>query len=215
MSFNEKHLETKALETECDSYFAALAECERTLQNSVEPETRAAENLKQRAALVKELYTLAYADGASPTYGQQTQRHQILLETHRDTLKRLRQAVEQARSRHALLSNVRSDIDAHRQSTTGLEQDADADRYYASELNRINNQNAVADALLTTANEARAEIFRQEQVLSGVNRRIAKVWSQVPSINAVLSKINTRQRRNSVILAIVIVLSVLFVLFVR
>lgn len=216
MSFNEKHLAARALEAECDAHFAELATCERTLQDGGDAAAAASANLATRAALVKELYALAYADGASPTFAQQAQRHQALLETHRGTLKRLRAAVDQARARGELLSNVRSDISAFRSAERAhSDQTADQERYYAAELGRVDHQNAIADGLLASANEARAELFRQEQTLSNVNRRIARVWSQIPSINTVLSKINTRQRRNSVILSLVIVFCVLFVLFVR
>ena len=214
--FNENHTQLKALESECDSFFTSFGEFEASLLNSSEIEAQLSENLEQRNTLIKEQYKIAYTENASPTFEQQAQRHQTLLEAHRDTYKRLKSTVSQARARNTLLSNVRSDINAYRNSERVLrEENTDAERYYDAELGRVNNQNTLAEGLLTTANEARAELYRQQQVLSSVNRRISRVFSQMPSINTILSKINTRQKRNSIILALIVVFCVLFILFVR
>jgi len=222
MGFSNVRAETRALESECDQYLTQLSDLVQNPADSSALEAQIEHNLTARAAQVQELFTAAYEPQAAPTWLHQAQRHAELLDDHRNATKRLRSAVSQERSRKTLLSSVRDDIQSHRSGAaasqaraSAAEGSSDAGAYYSDEQSRVNQSHSVADTLLASAYEARAELMNQQNTLRDVQRRLFRAASQIPGINTLISKINTRQKRNSLILAMIIVFGVLFIVFVR
>lgn len=128
-----------------------------------------------------------------------------------------------------LLSSVRSDIESHRASTstpnnngadngngsgsrnTGM---SEVD-YMLSERSRVDNSNSMADSILAQAYETRDEFLRQRASLTGIQRRMLNTLSHVPGINTIIAKVNTRKKRDSLILAGLVTTCVLLLLLFR
>lgn len=133
---------------------------------------------------------------------QQLQRHKEVLSEHWKDFGRLRGSIQQERNRLNLLFSVRSDIENHRAKTS------DEEAYLQDERNRVENANSFADRLLQQAYETREEFSRQRSVLSSAGLKVNSLVSRVPGINIVISKINTRRKRDALILACLISLCI-------
>lgn len=220
-AFNKLHAVARSLESDCDTLLAEFADIAENppLDTSTSDAIVASveKNITERTKLSDQLFSMARQSPEFRALGQ-AQRHAELLEDQKASFRRLGIALSQERSRRTLLTSVRSDISAHRNPTAHTsfgDGDVDADAYYATEARRVEGANSVADSLLARAYEARAELVRQQATIAEVQRRIFRALSHVPGLNTLISKINTRQKRNSLILATVITVGVLFLLFVH
>ena len=81
-----------------------------------------------------------------------------------------------------------------------------------TERDRIDHSHSIADSVLETAYATRNEFGRQRQTLTRLNQRLMQSAStctpwirltigQLPGINTILGKINTRKKRDSLIIA--------------
>lgn len=140
--------------------------------------------------------------------------HRSTLADHRREFTRLRGAIADARSRGNLLSSVRNDISAFRSAARLEEGRSEAD-YMLDERERLDHSHNVADTVLSQAYAVNEDFMGQRQMLQSINRRIMHSASQVPGINAIVAKINTRKKRDSVILAGLIATCFLMVLWFR
>lgn len=208
MSFTEINNQLRALENEGEQILSQYSAIVQNAQESSIPQDLAA-NIESRAELIDDLLRAASEPSAPSTATAQAQRHREILEDHKSTASRLQEERNSYLSRHNLLSNVRSDIANHQ---SGAENE---DQYYLGESGRIEHSNSLADRLLEQAYETRQDFMQQQATLRSVQRRIWHTMSTIPGINTIVSKINTRQKRNSLILATVLALCVLFVIFVR
>ena len=73
-----------------------------------------------------------------------------------------------------------------------------------TERSRIDNSHNLADSLLSQAYETRDHFARQRASLSSVQRRLAQTASYIPGLNTIIAKVNTRKKRDSLILATLI-----------
>lgn len=208
MSFSKVRIEARTLEADCDQLLSKYSSAGLQSDVSANVAAEIERNLNERAVKVDSLFALASEPDASGAWRHQAQRHREVLDDHKRTFNRLSAQFESERNRENLLSSVRSDIETHRTRTP-----QDESAYYADERNRIENSNSLADSLLQQAYETRAEFSRQQQVLKNVQRRIWHAASHMPGINTLISKINTRQKRNSLIMAAVITICILFLVF--
>lgn len=179
----------------------------------------------QRDEIVSALNRVLESE-ASPSTAKlhQVQRHRENVADHKAEFQRIRGTILQERNHLNLLSSVRSDIESHRASTTtpsgggtggsrnsGM---SEAD-YMLNERSRIDNSNSMADSLLAQAYETRDEFMRQRASLTGIQRRMFYTLSHVPGINTIIAKVNTRKKRDSLILASLITTCVLLLLLFR
>ncbi|ANB13424.1 Gos1p [Sugiyamaella lignohabitans] len=173
-------------------------------------------SLKQRQDLISQLNRIVDSDAnSSATKLHQLQRHKEVLMEHKTEYQRAQATIEQERNRTNLLSSVRSDIATHRtrSATPGTGQDASS--YMLEERSRIDNSHNLTDTLLAQAYETRDEFIRQRASLASVQRRILQSASHIPGLNTLISKVNTRKKRDSLILASLITLCILFIFFIR
>lgn len=154
------------------------------------------------------------AFASSATKLQNLSLHRSTLADHRREFTRLRGVIADARSRGNLLSSVRDDISAFRSAARLEEGRSEAD-YMLDERERLDHSHSVADSVLSQAYAVNEDFMGQRQMLQGINRRIMHSASQVPGINAIVAKINTRKKRDSVILAGLIATCFLMVLWFR
>jgi len=83
------------------------------------------------------------------------------------------------------------------------------------ERDRLDRSHNVADSVLSQAYAIQTDFSSQRQLLGNINRRIMHSASQIPGINTIISKINTRKKRDSVILASLIAMCFLLLLWFR
>ncbi|KAK9463048.1 snare region anchored in the vesicle membrane C-terminus-domain-containing protein [Lipomyces oligophaga] len=155
---------------------------------------------------------------ASATKLHQLHRHKEILLEHQKEFSRLKDTIQHERQRANLLSSVRNDIDSFRMSPNGSAVAVDSRReaeYMLNERSRIDQSSSLVDNILSQAYATREELGRQRQVLSSVQRRITSSASRIPGINTIISKINTRKKRDSLIIASLISLCVLVLFFLR
>lgn len=84
-----------------------------------------------------------------------------------------------------------------------------------AERQRIDNTHGMADTLLAQAYETRDEFMRQRATLVNVQRRVMTAAAHIPGLNTLISKINTRKKRDSLIIAGLLTACILFLVFVR
>lgn len=172
---------------------------------------------RQRDTTVVSLSRLLDSESAltsSATKLQNLSLHRSTLADHRREHARLRSTIAEARSRANLLSTVRDDISAFRSASRVEEGRSEAD-YMLDERERIDRSHSVADGVLSQAYAVNEDFMGQRQMLQNINRRIANSASKVPGINTIVAKINTRKKRDSVILAALITVCFLGVLWFR
>ncbi|KAF5097806.1 hypothetical protein DV451_003686 [Geotrichum candidum] len=196
-TFGQLRTQARSLETETETLLSRYAGFAQSLSASVmEDENKVVKNIEEN---LRKLY--------------QVQRHREVLAEHRNEFNRIRSNLQHDRNHLNLLSSVREDITQHQQQQQQAREGRDADYYLMNERNRIDNSNSMADSLLAQAYETRDEFVRQRTTLSGVQRRLVGTLSNIPGINTIIAKVNTRKKRDSLILASLITFCVLLILF--
>lgn len=135
----------------------------------------------------------------------QLQRHKEVLQEHWQSFRNIRSSIQQERNRLNLLFSVKKDI------TQQSIQDEDA--YINDESRRIDESHTVVDNLISQAWDTRDQFSAQRAMLQNANDRIMRTLQRVPGINNVISKINTRRKKNAFILASLISICVLVLFF--
>ncbi|KAI5449396.1 protein transport protein gos1 [Naganishia albida] len=124
-------------------------------------------------------------------------RHRDIYDDYRREFVRTRANIEQTLQRHDLLGSIRKDINAYKQS---LPPQTDA---LLAERSRIDSSNRMTDEILDQAYATREDFAQQRTMLTGVNSRMTGVLSSMPGINSLLSMIQSRRRRDTLILGLV------------
>lgn len=152
---------------------------------------------------------------------QQLQRHKEVLQEHRRWYQKIKSTIDEERNRQLLLYSVRSDINEHKQRRTGesgfskpSNANTDADAYILEEAQRADNTNSIADRLLQQAYATRDELATQQMNLKNMLQKIFGSLQRMPTINVLISKINTRRKRDTLILATVIASCIFFLFFI-
>ncbi|ODV60443.1 Gos1p [Ascoidea rubescens DSM 1968] len=183
-------------------------------QKELALEKEIANLLKQRDATVENLNNFEKFENLVPSRSQQLQRHnEVLQENYRD-FNNIKLSIKQERERINLLISVRSDIEAHKRRNNDTSSNQflnDENDYINNERERADNANSIADRLLAQAYETRSEFQRQRSVLSGVNKKMFSVLSTIPGINVLLGKINTRRKRDAIIIASLISVCIILI----
>ena len=140
----------------------------------------------------------------------QLQRHKEVLQDHWKNFRNIRSSIQQERNRLNLLFSVKNDIAQHSNNNLTNE---DENEYIQNESRRIDQSHNMMDRLIMQAVETRESFMNQSHLLHNANNRILQTLQRVPGLNQVISKINTRRKKNAVILATVTTLCILFLFF--
>ncbi|KAG0232253.1 hypothetical protein BGW42_008307 [Actinomortierella wolfii] len=135
------------------------------------------------------------------------QRHRDSLYNYNKEFRTIRNNVRAARDHADLLTSVRDDISSFKAG-----QGSAAD-YYLGERARIDSSHLLADTALEQAFATRDDLAQQRTTLQNVNRRITDVAAQLPGVGNLIGKIQSRKRRDNVILSAVIGSCVVGVLY--
>ncbi|KAA1091803.1 hypothetical protein PGTUg99_013222 [Puccinia graminis f. sp. tritici] len=173
---------------------------ERTITESREVEERIEDNLKQLSLQVDQIYRLLQTSSVAPT-GSMTHacnRHKEVLQEYERDFKRTRTSLRECEQRASLLSSVRSEISSFKSSQIASEQDR-----HLNDRSSINSSHRLADDVLGQAYETRYQFSNQRRTLFNSNSRMGSVIATVPGVNSLISMINSRRRRDTLILATV------------
>ncbi|GAA5925100.1 hypothetical protein JCM1841_005786 [Sporobolomyces salmonicolor] len=136
------------------------------------------------------------------------ERHRDVLAEYRRDYQRTQASLREAEQRANLLGSVREEISAFK--TAGGSSVTDS---LLAERGRIDSSHRMADDTLNQAYATRAEFAAQRSGLSQIQSRMNGVASQVPGLNSVIGMINSRRRRDSVIMGTVLGICTLLLLF--
>lgn len=136
------------------------------------------------------------------------ERHRDVLAEYRRDFQRTQTSLRDAEQRANLLGSVREEISAFKSATGASVTDS-----LLAERGRIDNSHRMADDTLSQAYATRAEFAAQRTSLSNIQSRMNGVAAQVPGLNSVIGMINSRRRRDSVIMGCVLGICTLFLLY--
>lgn len=171
------------------------------------------EILDKRDEVVGRLNRLLESDvNISTSKLQQLQRHKEVLADHKGSFNKIQGRITEERNRNNLLFTIRSDISAHKQREISLGPDSE-NNYILDERARVDNANSFADRLLQQAYETRDELYSQRVQLQNAATRVLGTLQNIPGINVLISKINTRRKRDTLIMGFVIAFCIIGLFF--
>ncbi|KZO96412.1 V-snare-domain-containing protein [Calocera viscosa TUFC12733] len=140
---------------------------------------------------------------SGPSVSHAVQRHREVLQDYTRDFRRTAQNVRTALEQANLLSNVRGEIESYKtaRSTT-----TDA---LLNERGHIDSSHRMADELIQHANDTRSEFRTQSRQLGSVQSRMTSVLNTIPGINNLLGMIQTRRRRDAILLGCLIAFLIL------
>lgn len=163
------------------------------------------EAISKRDSLVYNLIQVSESESVSSSKYLQLSRHKEILNDHKRSFKKITDSIQQDRNRNNLLQNVRSSLN-ERGTMNGND-------YIIEERQRVDNANSLADRLLNSAFQTRDDLINQRQYLQNAQQKMLSSIQSIPGINVLISKINTRRKRDSLILASVITACILLLFF--
>ncbi|ODQ68355.1 Golgi SNAP receptor complex member 1 [Nadsonia fulvescens var. elongata DSM 6958] len=219
-TFAQTRSTIRRLESECESLisdFSSFAQSVSFSATGDEVKCRKSidDNLGQRQDTISALQRIidtSNNEGNSATRLHQLQRHKEILADDKSHVQKIRSTIQQERNRANLLTNVRDDINDFHNGSGGRGDEAE---YMLQERSRVDNSNSMADNLLAQAYETRDEFVRQSASLSNVQRKLLHTVGSIPGISSIIAKVNTRKKRDSLIIASLIAVCLLFLFFVR
>lgn len=177
---------------------------ETTIRQQIE------EIFQKRNAVILKLNRISEVEpNLSTSKLQQLTRHKEKLNDDNLSLTKIINNIEDERNKNNLLFNVHRDINHHKQ-----QRNIDGNAYILEESERVNNVNSIADRLLQGAFATRDELLNQRQYLNNAQLQVLSTMQNIPGLNVLISKINTRRKRDTLILASVIAICILFLFFV-
>lgn len=170
--------------------------------------------LEKRDEVISKLKRTVDTDEAAPASKlQQVQRHKEVLADHRNSFLKIQSKINEERNRNNLLFLIRLDLSAHKQRNVSSSAAMSDNDYILEEGRRVDQANSFAERLLQQAFETRDELIGQRAFLQNAQGRIASTIQLIPGINVLISRINTRRKRDTLILASVIALCIFGLLF--
>ncbi|ABN65048.2 predicted protein [Scheffersomyces stipitis CBS 6054] len=217
-TFSQTRSQALSLEKQTETLLARYSNFQN--QSSVEATdeesqifTSIQETLEKRDATLAKLNRISDSmDTLSTSKLQQLTRHKEILSDHKASFNKIAANIEEERNRNNLLFSVRSDINAHRQQRA-VTDEINGNDYVLEERQRVDNANTFADRLLNSAYQTRDELYNQRQYLNNAQSKMFSTLQQIPGINVLISKINTRRKRDTFILATVIAACILLLFF--
>lgn len=170
--------------------------------------------LERRDEIIGKLKRTIDTDEMTPASKvQQAQRHKEVLADHRSSFLKIQSKINEERNRNNLLYLIRLDLSAHKQRNVSSSNGVSDNDYILEEGRRVDQANSFAERLLQQAFETRDELIGQHAFLQNAQGRISSTIQLIPGINVLISRINTRRKRDTFILASVISFCIIGLLF--
>lgn len=213
------------LEKQTDQLLTKYSNYEKKLVNEeneaeeIELYDSLTQTFNKREQLINKLNTInEFESNLSTSKLQQLTRHKEILVDHRQIFQRIYNNIIEKKNKNNLLYSIRSDLDNHKQQQQRNDQGGlsrlDDNGYILDESVRVDSFNSFANRLLQSAYETRDELVNQRNYLNNAQLRITSTIQRIPGVNILISKINTRRKRDTVILACVIAFCIIFLFFV-
>ncbi|CAO3594727.1 unnamed protein product [Absidia cylindrospora] len=138
------------------------------------------------------------ATPTNPSMIHMLERHKNILYDYTKEFRRLKANIKAARDKADLVNQVQDEI---RIFNAGTSDSAD---YYLTERNRVESSHRMTDMILDQAYATRQDVSRQGRTIQGFNTRVNGIMGRIPGINNLISRINTRRKRDTLIMAGVI-----------
>lgn len=217
-SFTQARTQALNLEKQTESLLSKYSRINSNNLNSLSTpatieETNLVEQISdlliKRDSIINKLNRISETDSnLSTSKLQQLTRHKEILNDQKISFTKIQNKYLDERNRNNLLFLVRSDINEHKQRVTSNSStnnnNANDNDYILDERLRVDNANSLANRLLTSAYETRDELYNQRVHLNNASTKMMGVLSSIPGLNVLISKINTRRKRDTLILASVI-----------
>ncbi|CED82245.1 28 kda golgi snare protein [Phaffia rhodozyma] len=126
------------------------------------------------------------------------QRHREVLADYRRDFTQTKNNIQHTLNSQNLLGSVRKDINAYK---TARSSTADA---LLNERNTIDSSHRMTDDILEQAYATRSDFASQRTSLNGINSRMGSTLNTLPGMNTLLGLIQSKRRRDSIILGCVI-----------
>ncbi|CCJ28551.1 unnamed protein product [Pneumocystis jirovecii] len=150
----------------------------------------------------------------NPDYGGDTiklhhvQRHKEILQKHMKEFQKMNKKKEIECS-YSELKLTKNNTKKHGNTIEDSESD-----YFLRESSRLDNSHNMADQILLQASATRDDFQQQKYILDNMNQRLSRTISHIPGINLLISKINTKRKRNNLILSFVISTCIIITYFI-
>lgn len=141
----------------------------------------------------------------NPSMMHMLQRHRDILYDYSKEFKKTKANIQAAKNHSDLLSSVREDISSFK---SGASSETD---YFLSERGRIESSHRMTDMVIEQAYETREEMGRQRSSLLNINSRMSRLINTFPGLNSLIGKINSRKRRDTIILSVIISLCIILI----
>lgn len=133
-------------------------------------------------------------------------RHQSIYSNYNSEFNRISSSLTNSLNSANLLSSVRNDINAYKQS-----HQSDTDLLLA-ERGKLDNSHSVLDNSLSQAFETRADFSHQGASLKNISIRLKSTLHTIPGVNSLLNLISARRKRDSIIMGLVIGICIIIIL---
>ncbi|KAI9485146.1 Golgi SNAP receptor complex member 1, partial [Zychaea mexicana] len=167
------------------------------------------ELLKKLNSVIASMGEVLERPSATPTNPSMThmlERHKDIMYDYNKEFRRVKTNMKAAQDKASLMDQVQDEIRMYNTAN------GDGSDYYLSERNRIEGTHRMTDMILEQAYATRQDVSRQGRMLQNVNSRVSGVIGRIPGINNLISRINTRRKRDTLIMAGVISTCIILIL---
>ncbi|EDO14959.1 hypothetical protein Kpol_388p2 [Vanderwaltozyma polyspora DSM 70294] len=212
-SFVTIRSEVISLESKADSLLSKYSSFAQTTSSEATGQEKKLdvqiENVLQRTQdVVEKLRNICNDNNdISTTKLTQLSRHAEILQDHWKNFRNIRSSIQQERNRLNLLFSVKNDIEQQKFL------DTNEDEYIQNEARRVDQSHNLVDRLIAQALETRDQFNSQSNLLHSANNRMLQTIQRIPGLNQLIAKINTRRRKNALILSSVITICFLILFF--
>ncbi|KAJ9086806.1 protein transport protein gos1 [Entomophthora muscae] len=180
----------------------------RNLRQNIGTKLAEFKNLVER---MEDILTEYGNDLSDPTLPHTFRRHSEQLSQFQQEFSKIEAKLNAASAREELLGEE-SARPSRKNNRERLTEQSEA-AYFMGEQSRIDSSHSMIDSTLSQAYEIRGELGQQGLSLASSNSRIMQLASSIPGMNGLLSRINMRRRRDSVVVGSVISLGIIFLFF--
>jgi len=143
---------------------------------------------------------------ATPAMMHMLQRHRDILFDYTKEFRKTKANIRAARDHSDLLSQVRDDIRSYNNGGSS------ATDYLLTERGRIENSSRMTDMVIEQAFLTKDDLDKQRTILEGSNKRMGGVAGRIPGINNLISRIHTRRKRDTYVMAGVVSTCVILIM---
>ncbi|ORZ22533.1 Golgi SNAP receptor complex member 1-like protein [Absidia repens] len=198
---NEIELKLASLSKPGASTTTPREQDQKVVLNGVQENSQAAEvdqllnSLQDTITSMEKVLDRPSATPTNPSMIHMLERHKNILYDYTKEFRRIKANIKAVRDKAELMSQVQDEI---RIFNAGTSDNAD---YYLTERNRVESSHRLTDMVLDQAYATRQDISRQGRTIHGFNTKVTGIMGRIPGINSIIGRINTRRKRDTLIMA--------------